>query len=157
MTEQALKEVTTAADEQVRDARRKFAAAVRAAHREGLSQRQIAVASNRSQPEIARLLRFRGTSPHARRLRRLRSELIALLADHGMASVRVFGSTALGTDTDESDVDLLVTSTQPLGLLAQARAEVAASELLGLSVDLVTDDAIREDLHERIMTEAIPL
>jgi len=85
-----------------------------------MSQREIAAHSNRSQPEIRRLLQFHGTSPHARRLRARRDELVGLLAAHGLRNVRVFGSTASGRDTEDSDIDLLVTAEAPLGLLAQA-------------------------------------
>ena len=35
--------------------------------------------------------------------------------------------------------------------------EQAASALLGVPVDLVLDDAIRPDLRDRILNEAVPL
>jgi len=146
------------ADAAMHAARARFVAAVRRARASGMSQRQIAAHSNRGQPEIRRLLQFpRHTSPHARRLRARRGELVGLLAAHGLRNVRLFGSTASGSDTDDSDIDLLVTAAAPLGLLAQARVELAASELLGVPVDLVLDDAIRPDLRERILAAAIAL
>lgn len=153
-----LERETREADAEMRAARARFVAAVRRARASGMSQRQIAAHSNRGQPEIRRLLQFpRHTSPHARRLRARRGELVGLLAAHGLRNVRLFGSTASGSDTDDSDIDLLVTAAAPLGLLAQARVELAASELLGVPVDLVLDDAIRPDLRERIVGEAIGL
>lgn len=152
-----LEQETREADAAMRAARARFVAAVRRARASGMSQREIAAHSNRSQPEIRRLLQFHGTSPHARMLRARRDELVGLLAAHGLTNVRVFGSTASGHDTEDSDIDLLVTAEAPLGLLAQARVELAASELLGVPVDLVLDDAIRPDLRERIMSEAIAL
>ena len=152
-----LERETREADAEMRAARARFVAAVRRARASGMTQREIAAHSNRSQPEIRRLLQFHGTSPHARRLRARRDELVGLLAAHGLRNVRVFGSTASGRDTEDSDIDLLVTAEAPLGLLAQARAELAASELLGVPVDLVLDDAIRPDLRERIVGEAIAL
>jgi predicted nucleotidyltransferase len=152
-----LERETREADAAIREARARLVAAVRSAHASGLSQREIAAHSNRSQPEIRRLLKFHGTSPHGRRLRAHRDTLVALLAASGLHNVRVFGSTARGTDHQDSDIDLLVSADTPLGLFAQAQIEQAASELLALPVDLVLDDAIRPDLRERILNEAVPL
>ncbi|WP_047689319.1 nucleotidyltransferase family protein [Kocuria sp. ZOR0020] len=157
MDEGSLREAVEAADEQVRSGRQLLTESVRAAHRSGMSQRQIAAVSNRSQPEIARLLRFRGTSFKAKLLRSHRAELLALLREYGLTNVRVFGSLATGTETGDSDIDLLVTPSRPMGLLEQARAEVAAADLLGVTVDLAMDDSIRDDLQERIDAEAIQL
>ena len=80
-----------------------------------------------------------------------------LLSDAGLDNVRVFGSVATGTDRDGSDVDLLATPRRPVGLLALARLERDASRTVGMPVDLVLDDAIRPDLRERILDEAVPL
>lgn len=145
------------ADAEMQRGRARLVAAVRRAQASGMSQRQIAAHSNRSQPEIARLLRFHGTSPHGRVLRAKREALLAALAEHGIGNVRVFGSTARGTDRPDSDVDLLVVATEPIGLLTQARIQAQVSDLLDIPVDLVFDDAIRPDLATRILTEAVPL
>ena len=61
------------------------------------------------------------------------------------------------TDHEGSDIDLLVSADVPLGLFALAQVEQAASALLGVPVDLVLDDAIRPDLRDRILNEAVPL
>ena len=152
-----LERVASEADALAAAARRRLVEAVRTAHAEGMTQREIARHSNRSQAEINRLLRFHGRTPRARQLRAKRSELLALLKTHGLTHVRVFGSVASGTDREGSDVDLLVTADRPLGLLAQSGIEIDAAELVGLPVDLVFDDAIRTDLRERILATAVPL
>nr|WP_255621938.1 nucleotidyltransferase domain-containing protein [Tessaracoccus sp. OS52] len=122
-----------------------------------MSQREIGAHSGRSQAEISRLLHFHGAGPRARQLRARRRELVKLLSDAGLDNVRVFGSVATGTDRDGSDVDLLATPRRPVGLLALARLERDASRTVGMPVDLVLDDAIRPDLRERILDEAVPL
>ncbi len=152
-----LERETREADAEMQRGRARLVAAVRRAQASGMSQRQIAAHSNRSQPEIARLLKFHGTSPHGRALRARREPLLATLAAHGIHNVRVFGSTVRGTDRADSDIDLLVRSAHPIGLLAQARIQAQASDLLGIPVDLVFDDAIRPDLATRILGEAVPL
>ena len=140
---ETLERETREADAAARAARGRLVAAVRRAYASGMSQREIAAHSNRSQPEIRRLLKFHGTTPNGRRLRANRDALVALLATDSLRSVRVFGSTARGTDHEGSDI--------------LAQVEQAASALLGVPVDLVLDDAIRPDLRDRILNEAVPL
>ena len=50
-----------------------------------------------------------------------------------------------------------MTATQPLGLLAQAEIELELEKMLGIPVDLVFDHAIRPDLEDRILCEAVTL
>lgn len=147
----------TAARQKIDEGRQQLVRAVRQASREGLSQRAIAQATGTSQPEISRLLRFRGTSSHSRLLRKHRAEVLAYLKSRGLENVRVFGSVATGNDTEESDIDLLVTASQPLGLLVQAEIASELEKMLGIPVDLVFDHAIRPDLEDRILGEAITL
>ena len=145
------------ADAAVAAGRARLVAAVRAAYRSGMSQREIAQVVGRSQPEVSRLIRFHGTSPRARVLRAHRDEVIALLAEHGLTDVRVFGSTARGTDGPDSDIDLLVSSPSPVGLLSQSEIEVDLVDRLGTPVDLVIEDDVRPVIRERILKEVVPL
>lgn len=76
---------------------------------------------------------------------------------HGVDSIRVFGSVARGEARPDSDVDFLVTVTGetspwfPGGLVADLE------ELLGRRVQVVTDTALHERLRERVLAEAVPL
>lgn len=74
-----------------------------------------------------------------------------------VSNVRVFGSTARGTDRADSDIDLLVSAAEPIGLLKQSRVQERDLRPLGIPTDLVFDDAIGPDLAARILAEAIPL
>lgn len=74
-----------------------------------------------------------------------------LARDFGLSNVRIFGSTARGTDRPGSDLDLLVTRHAGVGLLTIAAFSEAASELLGVEVDVVTDGGLAED-HEILRT-----
>ena len=58
-------------------------------------------------------------------------------------SLAIFGSTARGDITPESDVDILVEFTEPLGLRFVDLAE-ELEELLGTQVDLVSRGAVKE-------------
>jgi predicted nucleotidyltransferase len=51
---------------------------------------------------------------------------------------RVYGSVFTGTDTDDSQLDLLVDATETTNLFTLARLERAAQELLGVRVSVLT-------------------
>ncbi|MFT4156321.1 MAG: helix-turn-helix domain-containing protein [Microbacterium sp.] len=127
-----------------------------ARERAGLSQAQLAVRSGVAQPNIAAyesgrrrpsasmMVRLRSAMrplPHEA-LERHRDELKALAADFGLSNVRVFGSAERGTDTPESDLDILVTRSSNVGLLSIAEFAIAAEGLLGVPVDVVTDGGL---------------
>jgi len=122
-----------------------------------MTQQQIALAIGRSQPEVSRLLRFHGTTPHARMLRKNRSKVLAIVAGIGGSNVRVFGSVATGHDTSDSDIDLLIDLPPDRGLMALTRAERQVSEALGIPVDIVPTDDLRPEFTDRAMGEAVPL
>ena len=87
-------------------------------------------------------------------LRRL-SERRDELGGMGVTSLLLFGSVARGDDDPQSDVDLLVEFDRPVGLLAFARLNRYLSELLETRVDLVTLDAVKPSMRERVLKEAI--
>jgi uncharacterized protein len=76
---------------------------------------------------------------------------------HGASNVRVFGSVARGDAGPESDVDLLIDAGSvtsawfPGGLVADLEA------LLCRRVDVVTERALRPELRERVIREAVPV
>lgn len=148
-----LEEIAAASDRMTRDARAMLTAAVRDAHREGLSQREIARRIGRSQPEVSRLIRFHGSGPLARRLRAHRQAVIHLIEDAGGRNVRVFGSVATGREHAGSDIDLLA----DLSLLDLERLQSRLTEEVGATVELTPDSGLRPYLRERVLKEAVPL
>lgn len=135
----------------------------------GWSQRRIAAALGRSQPEIKRLLdRSAAADPPPRVparneptpmldvvLRERRDEVVATAARHGARNVRVFGSVAAGADTPESDVDLLVDIDEGVGLLRLSALQLELEQVLGRAVDVVPERSLRDEV--RATVEAIPL
>lgn len=146
-----------AARELMDTGRRELIAVVRDAQKAGLTQREIAKVVGCSQPEVNRLLRFQGTSPNGRILRKKRREVTEYLRSEGCFAPRVFGSTARGEDGEESDIDLLASSKNPIGLLSQSRIEAQLTDMLGVKVDFVLQDTLRPDFADRILAEAVPL
>lgn len=86
-----------------------------------------------------------------------RAELLALARRRGVTGVRVFGSMSRGDDSDESDVDLLVTLAPGTSALALGGLLLDAQELLGRRVDVVTEASLHPALRERVMALAVPL
>lgn len=67
----------------------------------------------------------------------------------------MFGSVARDQATSHSDVDLLVDFDETPTLFEFARLRRVLSEVLGRPVDLVARDALKPQLRERILSEAI--
>lgn len=144
-------------DAAVARARADLVHAVRQAALNGMTQAQIAVEIGRSQPEVSRLLRFHGTTPLARTLRKHAAEVRRVVGDAGGSRVRVFGSVATGDDHEGSDIDLLFTMVRPLSLMQLGALEQQISQAVGAPVDLIPDAALRPELRDRILAEAVPL
>ena len=152
-----LAEVARRSDEAVRDARAELVHAVREAARQGLTQAQIATLIGRSQPEVSRLLRFHGRGPLALRLRQHAREVRELIHEAGGNNVRVLGSVATGTEQTGSDIDLLFDMGTPMSLMELGALERRLSQLLGAPVDLIPAAALRPDLRDLVLAEAVTL
>jgi predicted nucleotidyltransferase len=139
------------------EARTKLVGAVRRGAAAGMSQREIARADNRSQPDVARLLRFFPASERGSALAKRRRDVIDLSAKRGFRNVRVFGSVARGEDGPDSDIDLLVTLPGGASLFDIGALEAELAALLGERVDLVPDDGLRPHSRDEILAEAVPL
>ena len=90
-------------------------------------------------------------------LREKRGAVIALAAKHGAQNLRVFGSAARGEAGPESDVDLLVRMEEGRSLLDLSALVLDLRELLGVKVDVVSEDGLYWLLRRRILKEARPL
>jgi predicted nucleotidyltransferase len=92
-----------------------------------------------------------------RLLEKNRTEILRIAAEYGARNVRVFGSTARGSATDASDVDILVDLDEGRSLLDQVGLQQELEELLGRKVDVVVQGGISPYLEGRILAEAVPL
>lgn len=73
----------------------------------------------------------------------------------GGSNVRVLGSVATGTEQPWSDVDLLFDMGTPMGLMELRALERRLTELIGWPVDLIPAAALRPDLRDRVLAEAV--
>lgn len=92
-----------------------------------------------------------------RDLEERRDGILAAAEPRGVRHVRVFGSVARGDAGDDSDVDLLVDLDQGRSLLDLGAFLMDIQDLLGCSVDVVTEAGLKPRLRARVLTEAVPL
>jgi predicted nucleotidyltransferase len=90
-------------------------------------------------------------------LKEKREAILRIAAKHGAPNVRVFGSTARGEADEESDLDLLVEMEPGRSLLDHAALWLELQEVLGHTVDVVSDRGIKARIRERVLREAVPL
>jgi uncharacterized protein len=77
------------------------------------------------------------------------------LKKFGIHSLSIFGSVARDQANENSDVDILVDFERPVGLFEFARLKMYLEGVLERPVDLVTPEALRQELREDILREAI--
>ncbi len=90
-------------------------------------------------------------------LNRHRDAIRKIAESHRVCNVRVFGSVMRGTDREDSDLDLLVEPTDQTTLLDIGAIRHELRVLLGLTVDVLTPDALPEKFRQRVMDEAVPV
>ena len=86
-----------------------------------------------------------------------RDELRWLVSRYGLARPRVFGSVLTGTDTDDSDLDLLVDPGRSTSLLTIAGLKIDAERLLGVPVSVLTPNGLPSKFRSEVLQQAQPL
>jgi hypothetical protein len=74
-------------------------------------------------------------------------------------SLELFGSYVRGEQNEKSDLDVLVTFSEPndVDLLKFIELRLLLKDELGIEVDLIEKDTIKPRLKKQILEEAIPL
>jgi predicted nucleotidyltransferase len=90
-------------------------------------------------------------------IREKREAVIAVAAKHGARNPRIFGSAARGEAGPESDIDILVKMEEGRSLLDLSALVLDLQDLLGVKVDVVSEDGLYWLLRRRILKEAKPL
>lgn len=135
----------------------------------GMSQSQLARAARVSQPNLSAYENGRRT-PSAEVLQRIaaalrgrpservarhRQEIRTVVAHHHASSPRLVGSIARQEDTPDSDVDLLVDFDAEASLLDEIGLRLALTDLLGVPVDVIAADSLREPVRSRVLAESV--
>jgi len=136
----------------------------------GLTQRELATVSGMKQPLIAAIESgARQPTASARAalegalqvrpsqvLRVARDQVLAAVLAIGGENVRVFGSVAQGTDTPDSDIDLLVTFPPGADIVTLLALQEDLANLLTVPIDVVSAGSSGTVLT-RALAEAVPL
>jgi len=86
-----------------------------------------------------------------------RAALRQLCRRYGFVQPRVFGSVLTRTDTEESDLDLLVESQSGTTLFTLAGLEHDAQQLTGVRVSVLTPGFLPPKFRDRVVQQAEPL
>jgi uncharacterized protein len=86
-----------------------------------------------------------------------RVALRQLVSRYGLSRPRVFGSVLTDTDTDESDLDLLVEPAESTSLFTIAGLKIDAENLLGVTVSVLTPNGLPPKFRARVLQQAEPL
>lgn len=92
---------------------------------------------------------------------RIRDTVLEALRPYGVRRIALFGSTARGEETPESDIDVLVLFEEPrrkpLSLLTWVRIERELGERLGRKVELVSEKALSRHIRPNIEKDLVVL
>jgi hypothetical protein len=75
--------------------------------------------------------------------------------EYAVKTIGVFGSVARDEQTGQSDIDLIVEFSKPVGFVTFMRLENFLSERLGKQVDLVTPDSLKPVIRQDVLSEVI--
>ena len=90
-------------------------------------------------------------------LKQRRDQVLSTAARYGAYDLRVFGSVARGDANASSDIDLLVKLEPGRSLMDLGGLLYDLQKLLGVDVDIVTENGLRPRIREQVLREAVPL
>ncbi len=93
----------------------------------------------------------------AQKLQTHRNQIILLGNQYGASNIRIFGSASRNEAKLTSDLDFIVTLEPGHTLLDLGGFLMEVQEILGMPVDVVTDDSLHPLLKEGILREAKPI
>ncbi|MES2978742.1 MAG: nucleotidyltransferase family protein [Pseudomonadota bacterium] len=83
-----------------------------------------------------------------------RAAIRRVVESHRARNARVFGSVLYGQDTESSDLDILVDPLPETTLFDIGAIRHELAKLLGVSVDVLTPNALPDTFRESVIAEA---
>ncbi|HEY5604175.1 MAG TPA: nucleotidyltransferase family protein [Gammaproteobacteria bacterium] len=83
-----------------------------------------------------------------------REAIRQIVERHHAKNPRIFGSVLHGQDTDESDLDILIETTEETSLFDIGAIRAELIELLGVDVDVLTPGALPDRWKMKVLNEA---
>lgn len=75
--------------------------------------------------------------------------------DYRVSSIAIFGSVARDEQSEESDLDLLISFDEPVSLFDVVRLEQELESQLGVEVDVVTEGSLKPRIGERVAEDLV--
>lgn len=72
-----------------------------------------------------------------------------------ISEIALFGSYVHGEERSDSDLDVLVSFSEPVSMFQFLALEEYLTDLFGIKVDLVSKKALKPHIGERILKEAV--
>ncbi|MBZ5621789.1 MAG: nucleotidyltransferase family protein [Acidobacteriia bacterium] len=86
-----------------------------------------------------------------------RDEILRVAESYGARNIRVFGSVARGDSSAGSDIDFLVELDPDRTLMDLGGLLMDIQAVLGMRVDVATEDMLRPKVRQRALRDAVPL
>ncbi len=90
-------------------------------------------------------------------LQKRRDEIISLGEIYGATNIRVFGSVAREDENENSDIDMLITRQEKMGMGEYLRFKEGVENMFNRKVDLATEKSLSKYIKDRILKEARPI
>ena len=85
----------------------------------------------------------------------IKAQLISVLKKYPIKEASVFGSFSRNEQTEASDIDILIQSSETLSLFEILRMEGELSELVSRKIDIVELGALKKSIKDKVLSEAI--
>lgn len=86
-----------------------------------------------------------------------RHKILNAAKKNGATSVKVFGSFAKESETENSDIDLLIEIEKGRDILDIIAFQQAVSNITNRKIDIVTEKGLHWYIREQILKEAVPI
>lgn len=90
-------------------------------------------------------------------LQKHREAIRKIVERHHARNARVFGSVLHSEDYDDSDLDILIDTTEETSLFDIGAIQAELKELLGVEVDVLTPGALPDRWKREVLDEARPV
>ena len=78
-----------------------------------------------------------------------------LVKKYHLKSIGIFGSYVRNEQKEDSDIDVLIELSEPMGLITFIGIEREISELIGIKVDLIIKDSLKPRIGQYILKEVL--
>lgn len=86
-----------------------------------------------------------------------RKEIVSIARKHGVIKIQLFGSVARGNETSSSDIDFLVMFKEDRSLFDLIALKYDLEDLLGIKVDVVTEESLHVSIRDQVISEVVEI